>query len=150
MIPCPKPGRVGSLFAESEPPGLAETLVCSSSRQMCLRGHVSPARFRLIVIRILRFVDNGDAVENILRAGSAAPAMPIRDRRILLPATLAWVRFVPVEFGVSVMPGWGIRGWDVSPYKFVCRLPYGSCCPSCGGLNHRTVQTASLTRDVAC
>ena len=104
----------------------------------------------MIVIRILRFVDNGDAVENILRAGSAAPAMPIRDRRILLPATFAWVRFVPVEFGVSVMPGWAIRGWDVSPYKFVCRLPYGSCCPSCGGLNHPFVRYASLTRDVAC
>ncbi len=84
-------------------------LVCSSSLQICLRGHAPPARFRLIVIRILRSVDNGDAGENILHTESATPPVPVRDRRILLPATLAWMSFVPVEFGVSdvlsVMPG---------------------------------------------
>jgi hypothetical protein len=69
--------------------------------------------------------------------------MPVRDRRILLPATFAWKRFVAVEFGVSVMPGWGIRRWDVSPDKSVWF-------PSYGVINHRPLRSASLTRDVVC
>ena len=137
LSPRPEPRCVGSLLVKPQPPGFAETIIRSPSRQMCFSGHIPPARLWVVVLRVLRSVDDPDAGKDILHARSTAKPMSVGDSRKLLPTTLAWLVLVrgPVDAGVMVMPN-----------GEVC----GSCCLSYGVINHRTLCLASLTRCVAC
>ena len=136
LSPRTEPRCVGSLFVKPQPPGFAETVVRGPSRQMCLKGHIPPAWFWVVVLRVFRSVDGLDAGKYILRAGSTAPPVSVADGRKLLPTALTRLGRVRglVDAGVLVMP-----------HRGVC----GSWCPTNGVINHRTHRNASLTRDEA-
>ena len=130
LSPRPEPRCVGSLFVKPQPPSLAETLIRGPSRQMCLKGHIPPAWFWLVIFRIVRSADDLDASKNILHAGSTTPPVPVADGRKLLSTALAWRGRVHglVDAGVAVMPRRGICGsWGLAD----------------GVINHRTQQDAS-------
>ena len=136
LSPRTEPRCVGSLFVKPQPPGFAETVIRGPSRQMCLKGHIPPAWFWVVVLRVFRSVDGLDAGKYILRAGSTAPPVLVADGRKLLPTALTRLGRVRglVDAGVLVMPRGGICG---------------SWCPTNGVINHRTHHSASLTRDEA-